>query len=393
MQNQPVLAGSFAFSGIQSASNRTPRQMNRNLLFNIIRTAQPISRAELSRRSGLRRSTVSLIVEELIRERWIIKTTSGKLPRGRRPILIKIDDSRCVIAVDIHPSRTTIAIANMAGQIDVKDLIVPTMDSDTALAEIEAGIHAIVLQHPEKIYIGVGIALPGRTDPDLKSLIFAPRLHWPVVDLKAHIEQATGLPVEMDNVANGCALAEVWFGNSHAHEGLIVVNVSEGIAVGIFVNGRILRGYQGMAGEFGHVQLQAEDGVLCACGGRGCWETLASNTAALRYYQETTGENSSITFDELLLLALKGEGAAVQSLTRMAVALGSGIRTLLSALSPREVVIVGDIAAAWHLLGPIVEAEMRKGFVKTLPMIRCTGDAKGSRLRGAIALTLSKITL
>jgi predicted NBD/HSP70 family sugar kinase len=393
MQNELLAGGSLVLSGNRSASNRTPRQINRNLIFNLVRLLQPISRAELARRSGLRRSTVSLIVEELINEEWLFEGAIGQLPRGRRPILIQLSEKRGVIVLDVHPQRTTIGVANLSGKILVQDAIDLSLDSQQSLGAIKKGILDLIAAHEAISFVGVGICLPGRTDPELQTLVFAPRLNWPAINLKAHIEQATELPVEIDNVANACALAEIWFGNSDAHDGLMVVNVSEGISVGIFVNGKILRGHQGMAGEFGHVQMQAEGGVLCACGNFGCWETLASNTAALRYHREFEPERPAESFKELVARAMEGESAAVKALTTIALELGRGIRTLLSGLAPKEIVVVGDVAPAWSLVGPIVESEMRQGFLTTLPLLRCTSDGNDARLRGAVALTLSKGTV
>ena len=88
--------------------------------------------------------------------------------------------------------------------------------------------------------------------------IFAPNIDWPIGRIKSRVEEATGLPVVADNVANACALSEVWFGLSDGMHDLVVVNVSEGLGTGIFANGRILRGEGGFAGEFGHVQVDPE---------------------------------------------------------------------------------------------------------------------------------------
>ena len=106
----------FILTGKQTASNKTPRRINRNLLFNFIRARESVSRADLARLSGLQRSTVSLIVEELIEDRWILEGATGRLPRGRRPTLIKLNDQRAVIALDIHPSQTTVAVTNLGGE-------------------------------------------------------------------------------------------------------------------------------------------------------------------------------------------------------------------------------------------------------------------------------------
>src|ERR1700691_4351599 len=262
-------ASRFTFTRRQSASNKTPREINRNLVFNLIRTRQPLSRADLARVSCLQRSTVSLIVEELIKERWFLE----------------LNEQRAVIALDIHPAQTTVAVADLGGKIVAQNVVVLPDDPNKAIQPIVVAIRKLIAAHNEKSFDGIGICLPGRADPSLEELIFAPNLKWPASSIKSRIQRATGLRVEMDNVANACALSEVWFGDSDGVHDLVAVNVSEGIGTGIFANGKLLRGANGMAGEFGHVQMDLQ-GIECGCGSRGCWETLASNRAGLRYYQE-----------------------------------------------------------------------------------------------------------
>src|SRR5215472_6283387 len=115
----------FTFTRKQSASNKTPRQINRNLVFNLIRTRQPISRADLARVSGLQRSTISLIVEDLIRDRWILEGSVGRLPRGRRPTFLELNHQRAVIALDIHPAQTTVAVTDLGGKIVAQNVVNP----------------------------------------------------------------------------------------------------------------------------------------------------------------------------------------------------------------------------------------------------------------------------
>ena len=376
----------------QSASNKTPRRINRNLLFNLIRMRQPISRADLARLSGLQRSTVSLIVEDLIADRWILEGAVGHLPRGRRPTLIQLNDQRAIIALDIHPAQTTVAVAELGGKIVAQNIIVLPQDAKKALTAIVAGIRKMIAAHKDKTFDGIGICLPGRTDLHLQKLIFAPNLKWPVLSIKSRIQRATGLGVEMDNVANACALSEVWFGDKDRMHDLVVVNVSEGIGTGIFANGQLLRGDSGMAGEFGHVEVQP-DGPLCACGNRGCWETVASNRAALRYYKEIAPTAPKPTFAHLLKLAQGGDKAAIEALTKMAHHLGRGIRMIASALAPSEIVVVGDITVLWHVFGPIIESEMKKSSLSKFPILRPTYDGNTARLRSAVALFLSEGTV
>src|SRR5260370_29902657 len=274
------MQGFILKNGNQTASNKTPRQINRNLLFNLVRTRPFVSRADLARLSGLQRSTVSLIVEDLIADKWIRDGAMGHLPRGRRPTLIQLNLQRFVIALDIHPSQITVAVADLGGTIVAQNTLVLPNDSNKALTSIVSGIRKLIAAHKDKSFEGIGICLPGRTDLRLQKLIFAPNLNWPVLSIKSRIQRATGLRVEMDNVANACALSEVWFGNSDGMHDLVVVNVSEGIGTGIFANGQLLRGANGMAGEFGHVQMET-NGPLCGSGGRRCWHTVRPNPPRL----------------------------------------------------------------------------------------------------------------
>jgi predicted NBD/HSP70 family sugar kinase len=381
----------FALSAKQSASKRTPRKINRNLIFNLIRERQPISRAEISRRTGLQRSTVSIIVEELIGKRWIMEGDIGRLPRGRRPTMIQLNAQRAVLGLDIHPAEMTIAVADLSGRIVAQNVFVLSPDPTKALKAVLAGIRKTIDAHKTSHFDGVGICLPGRADRNLQKFIFASRLHWPIAELKSRIQRATALHVEMDNVANACALAEVWTGDSDGAHDMVVVNVSEGIATGIFANGRILRGNSGMAGEFGHVQLSSDGGALCECGNYGCWETLASNTAALRYFRESGAPEEQLNFNRLVKLALSGDKAAVDALTKMATHLGRGIRMLISGLDPKEVVIVGDVTTAWHLIESVIDIEIRRNSLSPPPLLRRTNHGNSARLRGAVALILNRI--
>jgi predicted NBD/HSP70 family sugar kinase len=378
----------FTFTRRQSASNKTPRQINRNLVFNLIRTRQPLSRADLARVSGLQRSTVSLIVEELIKERWVLEGSTGRPPRGRRPTFLELNLQRAVIALDIHPSQTTVAVADLGGKIVAQNVVELPADPKKAIQPIIAAIRKLIAANSDKSFDGIGISLPGRADPIREEPIFAPNLKWPISSIKSRIQKATGLRVEMDNVANACALSEVWFGDSDGVHDLVVVNVSEGIGTGIFANGQLLRGANGMAGEFGHVQMEI-NGPRCGCGGRGCWETVGSNRAGLRYYEEMSGAASPASFAALVKMAQSNDANAVKALEKMSSFLGRGLRMIASALAPSEIVIVGDITAAWHLFGPIVEAELKQNALSKEPRLRPAFEGNTARLRSAVALVMN----
>ena len=377
----------FTFTHQQSASNKMPREINRNLIFNLIRTKQPISRADLARASQLQRSTVSLIVEELLAARWIVEGSMGHLPRGRRPTFLHLNDGRGVIALDIHPSQTTLAVADLGGKIISQSLVVLPENPKRVIGAIVAAILKMMKSNGDRSFDGIGMSLPGRLDIEMEKLIFAPNIDWPIGGIKSKVEQATGLPVSVDNVANACALSEVWFGDSDGVHDLVAVNVSEGIGTGIFANGRILRGEGGLAGEFGHVQMEPA-GLLCGCGNRGCWETIASNRAGVRYYAEFS-KKKPVPFDAVLKLAQGGDAQAKKAIEKMCAALGRGLRMIASAVAPNEIVVVGDITTVWYLAGPVVDAEMRRNPLVKIPHVRPAHDGGRARLRSAVALVMN----
>jgi predicted NBD/HSP70 family sugar kinase len=377
----------FFMNGNLSASNRIARQINRNLIFNQIRTKQPISRADLARTSGLQRSTVSLIVEELLGEHWIVEGPVGDIPRGRKPTFLNLNGKRGVLALDIHPAQTTLAVTDLGGKIISLDSIELPSNPQKVIGVILGAIRKMLQAHRDHSFEGIGINLPGRFDPNVERSIFAPNVDWPIGRIKSRVEKATGLPVVVDNVANACALSEVWFGYSDGSRDLVAVNVSEGIGTGIFANGRLLRGEAGVAGEFGHVQLDPA-GLRCACGGKGCWETVASNRAGMRYYAEIAGKPVP-SFDALLQLALAGDPAGKKAIDKMCEALGRGIHMIALALAPSEIVVVGDITTIWHLAGPMIETEMCRYPLVRTPKLRPAREGSKARLRSAVALIMN----
>ena len=271
---------------MQGASSEVVRDINRRIVLNLIRTRQPISRADLARVSGLQRSTISLIVEQLIDSQWVREGATGRLPRGRRPTFLRLNDERVIIGVDLRPTQTTVALADANGKFSTQEVMVTPPDPKVAVPMIVESIKRIASTCHGKMIEGVGLSLPGRYNFTTERLAFAPNLKWQDVDLRTPIMSATGLEVELENAANACVLATVWFDRTETYRNMVVVTVSEGIGTGILANGQLVRGFDGMAGEFGHVALDPK-GPPCGCGSRGCWEVYASNRAAQRYYFES----------------------------------------------------------------------------------------------------------
>ena len=376
------------------ATSETARDINRRITLNLIRRHQPLSRAQLSRRSGLQRSTVSAIVGQLMDEGWVTEGASRTTGRGRRPRYLHLNVERAgILAVDLRPGTTRVALAGMDARF-VMETAWPTPATPAAFVrELAETTRAFKRAHAEIVYEGMGVSVAGRVDSSGR-LVFAPNLRWPAVDLRQQLEAAIGLPVSVENAASACALAELWFGR-HADDvkHLVAVTVSEGIGVGLLLNGQLVHGHDAMAGEFGHVTL-VEDGHPCLCGKRGCWEQYASNTATVRHYRELTrtdGDGSAPTIGDVLRLAEGGDAAAIEALDRTAHYLGVGLAPIITGLAPQVVVIVGEVTAAWSRIGPVVERIVRERTLPTMePRIVPTDPATQPRLRGAVTLVVQQ---
>ncbi|HEX5284603.1 MAG TPA: ROK family protein [Bryocella sp.] len=379
-QNQPT---------VRTASNKMPRRVNTKLILDVLRKHQPVSRVDLARLSGLQPSTVSLIVEELVHEHWLDEGEFVKGAMGRRPQLLSLSHDRCVIAIDIHPRQTTLAVVDITGTIVWQDQVESSPDPDESVRRLIAAVREVRRKHSDRTCAGIGICVPGRTDPAAEHLIFAPNLHWPILALKSRMQSATQLPVHMDNVANACALLEVWQSQSAEPHDLVVVEVSEGLGTGLYINGGIARGRGGMAGEFGHIPVE-QKGIPCSCGNRGCWETVAAEPAAVRYYREKVRRKPLVSFPELLNLAASGDRDSISALRTMARQLGRGMQMIAAALAPAEIIVVGDCTAAWAWMERAIEQEFRKHPLAQKVVLRPCMDAATARLRSAVPLVLTE---
>ncbi len=383
------------------ARRRTSREINRQIALTLIRTHQPVSRADLARLMDTRRGAASVLVNELLAEGLIFEGAIGEGGgRGRKPTFLYIDSrERYVIAVDIRATRTYIMATDLLGKPMVGITNFPTNpDLAGLVSDLSQKIKVILENHRAVATCqGVGVVVPGMTDPTSGRVLHAPTLAWRDVNLKDPLSAATGLPVHVENSGRACALAQVWATRGDVHTGdLAFVSVSDGVGVGIVVNGEILRGRHNIAGEFGHVPLSV-DGPRCSCGATGCWEAYVSNLATLsRYFgrnpsdrKPMSAEAATFTIEDLIARARSGDGKAVAALHSTARYLGLGLASIINAVDPGRVYIGGEITAAWDLIEPIVKAALAERSLTDLAArteIRTVSVDEHPRLRGAAAL-------
>ena len=384
------------------ARRGTSREINRQIALNLIRAHQPVSRADLARLMNVRRGVASLLVSELLGESLIFEGAVGEsVGRGRRPTFLYIDSrQRCVVGVDIRASRTYIIVTDLMGrQLGVVSSFQTTRDSDGLIEELARRIKQILADYTEiGACDGVGVSVPGMVNPTKGRVVHAPTLGWREVNLRDPLSVALGIPVHIENSGKACALAQLWATRSDvvASGNSVFVSVSDGVGVGIVVNGEVLRGRHNTAGEFGHVPLSI-DGPRCSCGATGCWEAYVSNIATLsRYFGHDLSEprprdteTATFTVEDLIARARTGDAKALAAINSTARYLGLGLASLVNALDPARIYIGGEITTAWSLIEPIVRSALRERTLTEFggaTEIHVVPAEDHPRLRGAVAL-------
>ena len=374
----------------QLASSENARDINRDIVLELIRFRQPVSRVELARFSGLQPSTISIIVEQLMSEGWVREGAVVRRSRGRPSTMLEVNDFLVTFALDIRPDRAILAVIDLTGRFLSQETVMTVSDPELSLKRIVERMVFLRKRHVDKTFEGIGVSVPGRVHPDTQRLLLAPNLQWHDFDIRSALEKALNLQVEIDNDANACLLSESWSGRLAGVRNAVLVAVSEGIGTAILAGGQLHSGYNGLAGEFGHIPIDSA-GPLCACGQRGCWEMAGSSRAALQSYRELSPADRTIDIYKLLRLAEENDPNAVKAVSKQASALGRGLRFITAALSPELILITGEITSVWHKFGSIVQRELESSMLAGAPpRLETAGDGELARLRGAAAVLLQR---
>src|SRR5882757_1493191 len=377
-------------SSVQLASSEIARDINRDTVLELIRFRQPIARVNLSRISGLQPSTISAIVEQLIEENWIREGAVVRKSRGRPSTMLSVNEDLVTLALDLRPERAILAVVDLSGRFLSRETVMTVSDPKRAISRIVEKMRLLRERHADKSFEGIGVSVPGRVHPVTQRLLLAPNLKWHDVDLKGSLEKELGLQVEIDNAANACLLSEVWNGRLDGVRNVVLVTVSEGIGTAILAGGQLQSGFNGLAGEFGHIPIDPA-GPLCGCGQRGCWEMFASSRAALHAYSELAPKSKVENLYQLLTLAEEGDAPALKAITRQMTALGKGLRLITAALSPEVILITGEITTSWNTFGPIVQKELESRMLAgSAPRLMTTGDGDLARLSGSAAMLMQR---
>ena len=267
----------------------------------------------------------------------------------------------CYLGVDIGGTKV------LAGVVDVKGRVLrtarrttPGRRVDVRLVE-DAVVEAVLEAAAGEPISGVGVGAAGFVDADQSSVLFAPHLPWQGEDVCTRLEERWEAPVVLDNDANAAAVAEMTFGAGVGAASLLLVTLGTGIGGCLVIGGRIHRGANGMAGEFGHMQV-VPGGFACECGRSGCWEQYSSGHALVRYARERLNREETVleqwcdeqpdrlTGSMVARAAAAGDRVASDAFSFVGEWLGVGLANLTAAFDPHLIVVGGGVSAAGDLL-------------------------------------------
>jgi|YNPBryantNP2012_1023418.scaffolds.fasta_scaffold00377_1 Transcriptional regulator/sugar kinase len=388
------------------------RKLNTSLIMDCLRTRGPLSRAGLSAATGLNRSTVSSIVNDLLAKN-LVREMGLQFPAqtGRPGMLLELNpDGGCAVGMEIGVDFISVVLTNFVAQVLWRRRVPsdPGETQDVIIGRAENIVQeALDIGKQRGLQpLGIGLGVPGLVDIQNGTLVFAPNLHWREVPLRQMWTRHFALPVFVENEANAAALGEYYFGIARGVRNLIYLSAGVGLGSGIIINGKLFRGSNGYAGEVGHMTMDP-NGELCGCGKRGCWETMVGPRAIVRRVRRALengsqslipslveGDLSRIDVSAVVQAAQAGDQVARTALEEVGVCLGIGISNLVNAFNPQMVILGGALSLACSFLLPAIEETVQ---MHALPQprealtIATSAHGADACVMGAVALVLDEI--
>jgi len=280
-----------------------------------------------------------------------------------------------VIGVDVGGTKTLYAVVTHEGAIEARlERHTVVSSQDALLAELDDGVEELRTAHPDTSALGFGI--PSRVDQRTGRAVASVNVPLTDVDFRDRMRERHGLPVEIDNDGNAAAIAEWRIGAARGASNVVMLTLGTGIGGGLILGGRPYRGATGSGAELGHIVIEF-DGPLCACGGRGHLEAVASGKAAGQVAQKLYGPEAS--GQDLVRRAESGEDDAVEAMAAIGRRLGAAIATFVNIFEPEIVVIGGGFGRASELmLGPARGVLARDGLAPGRDSLRIVEAQLGS---------------
>lgn len=369
------------------------RGRNLTSVLTLIHHEGPLSRADLTSRLGLGRSTIGALVGELDALGLIRVSVPTESSQTGRPshVVVPHPDGPCVLAVDIAVEGTTIATVGIGGAIrrrwtsqDSTDPLTPRAVAD----RIGIVLELLGRQDPPVRPVGIGLSVPGTVDRHTGRIGVAPNLGWHDVDVRELL--AHHVPVLLGNDADLAVLAEHIRGNGRRCDDLVFLIGRSGVGAGIIAGGLSLHGATGRAGEIGHNVIDPA-GPPCHCGRRGCLETFVGQDALLAAAGLPASGNGGGDVDEVFERAGSGDRLAAAAVTQAATSLGEAIAVLANLLDPQRVLLGGIFDRLLADRRSDIERALQSRSLETLVVLDAPGLGADSALIGAAEIAFEHL--
>ena len=390
------------------------REINLSSVFRLIHSQAPISRAQIAVLTGLNKSTVSSLVDELISRALVHETGSNSGAAGRPATWLKINPhASMIIGVELGVDFVSVAVADLLGNMlwQRKEDANPTEDQNKMINQTLQIVKEAMTINKKKgsRFLGLGLTTPGTVDLDQGVLIYAPNLQWRNVPFRKIFSTQTKLNIFVENDANAAAIAEHLFGTARECQDFIFIFAGVGIGSGLFLNGRLYRGKTGYAGEIGHSTIMAEPSpTVCHCGNHGCWETYANQHSIIRRVQERLKEKRSSIIPRLIAeqnlplsislikqAADLGDAEAIESLIETGHAIGKGFSGLINIFNPEKIILGGPLSILGEYLLPTIKDTIaHHSFLPEISQqaeVQLSSFGSDASLIGAIAIVVDDV--
>jgi glucokinase-like ROK family protein len=389
------------------------REINLSTALRLIHTQAPISRAQLAVLTGLNKSTISSLVDELLERHLVHETGINSIGTGRPATLIEINpQAGSIIGVELGVDFVSVAVTDFLGNVwwRRREDADPAEGQEKMLSQTLAIVKEAIATGRRKgcHFLGLGLATPGTVDLNEGLLIFAPNLHWRNVPFRKIFAEQTKLKIYVENDANAAAIAEHLFGMARHCTDFIFVFAGVGIGGGLFLNGHLYRGGNGYAGEIGHSPIMAEPSqTVCHCGNRGCWETYANQYSIIqrvlaRLEVKRTSiiprlmieQNTALTIPLIKQAADAGDIEAIESFSEAGLAMGQGFAGLINIFNPEKIILGGPLSIAGDYLLPGIKETVSHHALPEIDQqveVLLSSFGPDASLIGAIAIVVDDV--
>jgi len=366
----------------KTADQRMMRRLNNQIVINILKNQGPLSRANVSAISGLNRSTISAIINDLIDEGWVRETNLQSDRIGRPGMLLEINPAAgFAIGIEIGVDFVLVAVMDFSANVIWRKHIDTNPDEGQITIQEKAfkiTSEAIDIGKDHCLRpLGIGIAVPGLVDVHQGVLKFAPNLRWKDIPLRLIWTQQFHIPVTIENEANAAALGEYYYGAAKGIDDFIYIAAGYGLGSGIIIDGDLLRGNKGYASEVGHMTTDP-NGELCSCGKRGCYEIQIGPRAVIDRVNKLIAEegergtllsatqksSNGFSYDVIVDAARKKDKVAVKALEDVGCKLGVLVSNLVNIFDPKMVILGGALTYAGDFILPFVRKVVKENALK-----------------------------